>query len=215
MSQRRNQPVRSVSKPPSIKRTKAPKQPRGDGFVSKVMEATMSMLAVTGLERLSIPDIAAKAGVNKTSIYRRWPTKEALVREALSTAMSHTAEVKPVGELRADLIALARSVSTFLTSPMGKSVMRLVLAGETHDDLRALAGSLYQSQAASQPLAVMEAATRKGALRAGLDPGTVLFTLAGGLMHRALVERAEVTEAYLEQLVDLLLLGALRPSAPN
>jgi AcrR family transcriptional regulator len=191
-----------------------PKQPRGDGFVKKVLEATLAELASSGLERLSIPEVATQAGVNKTSIYRRWPTKEALVQEALSTAMAHTAAAPRAGDLRQDLIALASSVATFLESEMGKSVMQLVLAGETHSDLRAIAGSLYLAQASSAPLAVMSAAAEQGALAPGLDPGLVLFTLAGGLMHRVLVERAEVTPAYLAQLVDLLLQGAARRGAP-
>lgn len=196
--------------PRRLKQHPKPKQPRGAGFVKKVMEATLTELAASGLVRFSIPAVATQAGVNKTSIYRRWPTKEALVREALSTAMAHTDAAERVGDLRQDLTALARSVATFLQSAMGKSVMQLVLAGEAHEELRALAGSLYLSQAGSAPLAVMSAAVEKGALAPGVDPGLVLFTLAGGLMHRVLVERAAVTEPFLEQLVGLLLQGAAR-----
>ena len=75
----------------------------------RVLEVALEQLAAHGFERLSVPEVAAIAGLNKTSVYRRWPTKADLVREALAASMGHTAEALDSGDLRAALLALART----------------------------------------------------------------------------------------------------------
>ena len=63
-------------------------------------------LARDGFERLSVPAVAEAAGLNKTSVYRRWPTKADLVRAALTSSMGHDAPTVDTGTLRGDLLAL-------------------------------------------------------------------------------------------------------------
>jgi AcrR family transcriptional regulator len=189
------------------KKPAAPK-PRGEAFVRVVAEATLERLADQGFERLTIPDVAQLAGVNKTSIYRRWPDKEALVREALAGVMKHTEVVPDTGSLRGDLLALARTMADATQTRAGKAIFRIALAEGDHALLRALAARSQPRAAVFGPAAVMQRAMARGELKAGVEPTLILFTLAGAILHRVFVEQSEVTDDHLAQLIDLVLLGA-------
>lgn len=190
------------------RRRTAPPQPRGEAFTRAVLEVTLAQLAEVGFERLSIPRVAEVAGVNKTSIYRRWPSKPDLLRDALAVAMSHADHAPATGDLRADLVGLARTVATFTQSQTGTAVIRILLAEGGNPELRAIAQAAYGEAGRHGPWAVIAQAVDSGALRPGLDPSLVLFTIAGSILHRVFIEQRQATEAFLEQVVDLVLVGA-------
>ena len=192
---------------PARPRTVTP-QPRGEAFTNKVLEATLAQLAKVGFERLSIPGVAEFAGVNKTSIYRRWPGKHELVRDALGAAMSHAEQSPDTGDLRADLLSLAAAVAAFTQSRVGTAVIRILLAEGGNPALRAIAQAAYGDAARHAPWMLLARAVERGELKKDLDPSLLLFTIAGAIVHRVFVEQREATGAFLEQLVDLLLFGA-------
>jgi len=183
--------------------------------VRAVLEAALAQLAEVGFERLSIPEVATLAGVNKTSIYRRWPGKDELVRDALAAAMRHVEEAPDTGDLRGDLLALARAVAEFAQSPVGTAIVRILLAEGGNPELRALATGAYGEVEQQVPRAMLRRAVERGELGEDVDPSLVLFTLAGAVVHRVFIERARATPAFLERVVDLLLHGALRERRPT
>ena len=175
-----------------------------------VLDVTLAQLAEVGFERLSIPAVAELAGVNKTSIYRRWPGKPELVRDALGAAMSHADDVPDTGELREDLVGLARLVAAFAQSPVGTAIVRIVMAEGGNPELRALAIAAYREAGRHGPQVVLARAIERGELRDDVDPSLVLFTIAGAIVHRVFIEQAEASEGFLERVVDLVLSGAAR-----
>jgi AcrR family transcriptional regulator len=187
---------------------RATPQARGEAFVREVLGVTLAHLAEVGFERLSIPQIAELAAVNKTSIYRRWPNKDELVREALQAGMQHAAQAPDTGTLRGDLVELARSMATSAQSPMGTALLRIVLAEGSHPELRALANPTQVAANKQGPWVVLKRAKERGELRHDVDPSLVLFAIAGTIIHRILVEQKDVTHALISQVVDLVLLGA-------
>ena len=185
-------------------------QPRGEAFVRAVLEATLTQLAELGFERLSIPEVATLAGVNKTSIYRRWPAKDELVRDALAAAMSHVDAAPDTGNLRQDLIELAKVVAEFAQSPVGTAVVRILLAEGANPEVRALATGAYRGVDRHVPRAAIVRAVERGELAESVDPRLVLFTIAGAIVHRVFIEQAKATTAFVEGVVDLVLYGATR-----
>jgi AcrR family transcriptional regulator len=183
-------------------------QPRGDKFVQPVLEITLKRLTEVGFERLSIPDIAELAAVNKTSIYRRWPSKVELVRDALTAAMDHANTPPNTGTLRGDLIDLARVVATFMQSPVGKSIIQIMLSEGADPQLRAMAKTTYGESNSTGPWVVIQRAIERGEFKSDVDPTLVLFAIAGTVIHRLLVEQREVTDALLGQIIDMVLYGA-------
>jgi AcrR family transcriptional regulator len=183
-------------------------RPRGDSFVQTVLDATLAELADGGYESLSIPGIAEKANANKTSLYRRWPSKDDLIRDALLSVMPQSADIPNTGHLQGDLLALARSVASFTQSRAGIAIIRIMLAQGQHSQLRAMAEAAYGEAGKQGPWLVMQRAQQRGELKPGTDPSLILFTLAGGVMHRVFVERRPADDAFVERLVGLIVGGA-------
>lgn len=185
-------------------------QRRGQAVVRRVLDVTLQQLAVLGFERLSIPEIAELSGVNRTSIYRRWPTKEELVRAALAHSMEHVRDIPDTGALRTDLVAMVKIVGQFITSARGMGVVRTVFVDGDRLETRDVAGSVWQEMGDDLPRLVVERAVRRGELAENADFELLLFTLAGAILHRVFVERRKVNNDFAVRLVNLVLDGAAR-----
>ncbi|MBL8937843.1 MAG: TetR/AcrR family transcriptional regulator [Archangium sp.] len=188
--------------------TKRRLQRRGDVVVNRVLEVTLSELGRVGLERLSVPEVAERAGVNKTSVYRRWPTKQHLVKAALQQSMEATTRPPETGALGSDLASLAASLADFITSPTGLGVVRTVMADGDSAEAKALTATMWKGPVRDLPRAALEQAIARGELKPDTDVELLLFTVAGAVMHRVFIERGRVDDAWLERLVKLLSEGA-------
>lgn len=93
----------------------------------RARQAALALLAERGYANFSLADVAVAAGIHRASLYRRWPTKSALVADAIATAIP----VSPGDALSAHggrLEELARALARFIGSPVGRAVVRLLLA---------------------------------------------------------------------------------------
>lgn len=179
-------------------------------MVDRVLATTIEHLALHGFERLSVPAVAEAAGLNKTSVYRRWPTKGDLVRAALTASMGHDAPPNDTGTLRGDLLALARTALGFVESPQGMGVLRTLLAEGANPEVRAVATVMFREQESAGPREIILRAIARGELASDVDVALVLTTVAGALLHRVFIEQTRVTDAFLEGLIDLVISGVGR-----
>ena len=196
----------------ATKKSGKQKQTRGDAFTAAVCAAAIDELAERGLDRFSVPDVARRVGVNKTSIYRRWPTRDALVVDALRTTLDRVNAPPHTGSLRGDLCALGSAVAAFLASPTGAGVLRVMFADGAAAALRKVARTAWQNEAAAA-VSVLEDAIVRGELQDAARASRLLFTLAGAILHRLIVEQQAADDDFVTETVDLLLDGALRPRA--
>ncbi|MDC0744598.1 TetR/AcrR family transcriptional regulator [Polyangium mundeleinium] len=183
---------------------------RGEPVVRGVLAATLEELAEVGYEALRIEDVATRAGVNKTTVYRRWPTKQDLVRAAFRSITVDRAVTPDTGSLRGDLIVIARHIATQASSPELLGLRRLLFAEDRDADLVAIAQSIHESMEAL-PRPVIEAAEARGELAPGIDATLIFRSLAATIHHRLGLERRPIDEGFLAGLVELLLVGALAP----
>jgi AcrR family transcriptional regulator len=193
----------------TMRRTEA-KAPlvRGEPVVRGVLSAAMEELGRTGYAALRVEDVAARAGVNKTTIYRRWPTKEDLVRAALLSITGERFAAPNTGSLRTDLIEVARAAVSMFRSLEGQGLMRVCAAEGPDSELMVIARSLKNNYEAI-PRSVIEAAEARGELAPGIDAMLLFDVLMGALQKRMMMDRDDVDEAFLGRLLDLLLHGAL------
>ncbi len=183
---------------------------RGEPVVRGVLDATIAELAAVGYGALRIEDVATRAGVNKTTIYRRWPTKQDLVRAALESVTVEQVVAPDTGSLRGDMLEIGRHMAEVMSSPGGRSLRLMLMTEERNPDFMAIASSLRDGfEAAPRP--VVEAARARGELAQGIDTVLLFSVLAGALQHRMFLEREEIEDGYLARLVDLILAGALTP----
>ena len=95
--------------------------------IQTILNATLEHLAFVGYRALRIEDIAIEAGVAKTTIYRRWPSKKELVQAAFES-VTDSLVVKDTGSLRGDLLALGREFLALASSTRGQSMLRICVA---------------------------------------------------------------------------------------
>lgn len=184
---------------------------RGEPVVRGILAATLEELASAGYRALRIEDVATRAGVNKTTVYRRWATKEDLVRAALLSVTDEKIVPPDTGSLRGDLLAFGRAIIEIQTSPVGQSLFHVFLAEGPDSELMAIARSLRAVQEAGVR-ALVESAVARGELAPGADPMLPCELLAAYLQHKMIADRASVDEAQLARVVDVILLGVLHPA---
>src|SRR3977135_3662132 len=114
--------------------------PRSQQVVEKVREATMAELARVGFGGLTIEGVAKAANVNRTTIYRRWPSKGALLLSVLEPGLERFDQDPDTGSLGGDLLALMLMMGETAALPEGQAVHRAV--GSTSDELKELVGAL-------------------------------------------------------------------------
>ncbi len=188
-------------------------RPRGLGDDS-VLEATAQLL-VERAYSFSVEEVATLAGVHKTTIYRRFTTKAALVGAALEqmslTTIPVTSTSTSTSDALADLAALAEAVATALSGSTGARVMRAAIAAATEDpDVQTIARRYFAGRfdVAAQ---ILGRAIASGELRAGTDPVLFWAAIVNPLQVRALLGHP-VSAVTARELLALVLDGA-RPDA--
>jgi AcrR family transcriptional regulator len=178
-----------------------------------ILRATLEELAAADYGALSVDNIAKRAGVNKTTVYRRWPTKAGLVGSAI-TALADQMTIGPsAGSLRADLLEIGRRMLNLALSIEGQGLARLGILRRPEPEL---AGTLNRLRAGRQKRLeeLLDAAVERGELSKDADLAMMLDML-GGLLHvRLFMKNQGVDELVVAHAVDLLLYGILRPRSP-
>jgi AcrR family transcriptional regulator len=178
---------------------------RAARVVSDVLIATAEELSRVGYSALRVEDVAARSGVNKTTIYRRWPTKPELVGAALR-AVWETPEVTDTGSLRGDLLASLKKTTAFAMSPIGRGLTRVIQVECAHPELEPIARSMREDFRGFREVLV-----RRGIERAELPPSTdvrfVTDLVAAPLFYRLFTEGESVDASFIERVIDVVLCG--------
>jgi AcrR family transcriptional regulator len=182
---------------------------RGEAVARAVFAATLEELGSSGVEGLSIERVAERAEVNKTSIYRRWPTREELIVATLEDATADVVSMADTGSLRGDLLALLKRVNELLTHPTGRAILRASASVSADARIKLLAQERLMAQAMLPVQSLVERARTRGEWRDEVKGEVVIFALVGAVMHRVTMEPGKVSSAWLNALVDVMLLGVL------
>jgi len=170
-----------------------------------VLTVTVEVLFESGFDALSIREIAKRAGVHESSIYRRWGTKADLVSDALASRMGLEVPTPDTGSLREDLLALLRALAAFIGTPLGENVVRMALRRDLPDS--DAARDRFWTDRFTRGSVILDRAEVRGELRPGIDRFLTLETLVGPLYLRLLLTREPLNEAIIENVVDLILTG--------
>ena len=186
---------------------------RSARVVDAVLRTTLEVLGEVGYERLRIDEVARRSTVNKTTIYRRWPTRAELVREALM-ALTRLPEPATTGRIREDLVAHLNASAAWLTSPVGRGIARVLLRGDPNNELHQICGLLRDTWLERRS-AMIERAIAQGELPPTTDVHLVAATIHAGIYSRIVRWGEEPTSYLIEGVVDLVLGGARSGSAPR
>ncbi|GAA3227749.1 TetR/AcrR family transcriptional regulator [Nonomuraea helvata] len=191
-------------------------RPRDTQVDERVLRIAAALIFERGYAGLSIDEVAEQAGVAKTTLYRRWPTKDHLA-VAVVARLQADHEIVETGDIRADLVDNLDKVATALNrmraaggreGPSAGVAGELVAAAARHEDIGKLARQQYAERNALG-IALIERARVRGELRADLDAEVLFDQLSGALYYRVLITGAPVDRAYAERLVSSALEGSL------
>jgi len=176
------------------------------------MEAVLDVLAEDGFERLTMSAVAARAGASKSTIYRRWDSKEALVLDAVRgmSEMVDPARLPDTGTLRGDLLALFQPESSERTERTLAVMAGLAAMIALDPALADAADAVMVEPWAAAHRALMERSIDRGEVAPSADVATLSRVVASMAAYRSVVLRKPFTEAFLTDLVDGVLLPALR-----
>ncbi len=189
-------------------------RPRSAAADSAILEATRAALVELGWTKVTMGDVAARAGVAKTTLYRRWPGKSELVVDAVAVLFDQL-ELPDRGSLQADVEGVVLSFARLLARPETKTALMAVVAESTSDP--ALRQRIRTAVVDRQKRLVLEGRARAQA-RGELPPDTdeasaarnvdlVFDVIAGAVVHRTLVSAEEVDAAWASTFSRLLIGG--------
>ena len=169
---------------------------------ASILEACAHLIAEEGIERLSVEAVAARSGAAKTTIYRHWPSRAALIFDAVGRCAGESLPTPETGSLREDLVTVLGRLAVALGDDDWCSTMRsLVDAAQRDPELARLHAETVAER--RRPLTdVLERAMERGELPADLDVERAVAVLAGPLFYRAMVSRERLDEDVVAWVVD-------------
>lgn len=198
-------------------RTSAPHttgRPRSATADAAILEATRAALVELGWSKLTLGDVATRAGVAKTTLYRRWAGKNELVVDAVAELFDEL-ELPDRGSLAADIEGVVLQFAAILSRPEAKTALMAVVAESTRDE--PLRERIRTSIVDRQKCLVLEGRARaqlRGELPPEADPVTAARTadlifdvVAGAVVHRTLVSAEPADENWVHSFTRILLLG--------
>jgi AcrR family transcriptional regulator len=190
----------------------APTAARGAPVTDAIFEATFEELARVGYGGLNRELVAARAGVNKSTVYRRWPTTLSLVEAAFaSTWQGSVPRVPNTSTLRGDLEMLVVELDRIVRSPHGRAAARLFLFDARAPELAGIAATIGAEEEARGPKLILDRAIGRGELPPGTDRSFLIDTVRGAVLFRTLLHRnGRLDAAYARELIDAVLHGVLR-----
>lgn len=159
-----------------------------------VFASTIGELMARPYRDISVESIASRAGVHKTTVYRRWGSKAELIAQALSSAAAAAIEIPDTGRVESDLRALSRSVGAVLADPNSAAITRALVAGAAESpEISALMDRFWATRLGAIS-AIVDRAVGRGEIPPGTDAAELMHALAAPLYYRLLVTREPVTE---------------------
>jgi AcrR family transcriptional regulator len=191
-----------------------PGRPRSAQAHKAILDATLELLAEEGFQGLSIEDVAARAGVGKTTIYRRWSSKDELVIDAIHAVQVDLSMVD-TGNFRNDLVTLFKTAyKGMMARPLLEQLV-LKFIGESYTNPEIFQAFLKQLiiPRFQHFFYMVEQAKARKEIRKDIDPTLVMDLVAGSLYYHWIVTRYVVPtsstspDEWVEQMIDAVMQG--------
>jgi AcrR family transcriptional regulator len=173
-----------------------------------VADATLAVMAEKGFADFTVTDVAVRAGVHETSIYRRWGSRENLIADTLLAYSERLIPVPDTGSIRTDLRELLAAVADYLATPIGKAMSHaLAFSGDEARWERVRFD--FWSTRLQLARSIVERAVERQEVPPDTDARLLLETLVAPLQFRVLATREVIDGELCDRLTDLVLDGIL------
>ena len=169
-----------------------------------VLTATFRLLSETGLAGVTVDAVARRSGVAKTTIYRHWPSRSALILDACSK-LRPKSEVPEYGSLKDNLLALAMNLASRLRTARWATVLPSIIDAAERDPELADLHSKMHAEMTTAFRSVIERAHQKGELSGGRRPTEVVAMILGPFFYRRWFSREPLDEAFVKRVLEYAL----------
>lgn len=171
-----------------------------------ILDAALAVLGERGLEALTVESVATRAGVARTTVYRRWQGADELLAAAVDDVVARLMPPASSGEARDDLVAIVAATVSALTNPKDGRVVRVLLSALARSDepVSRLRRRLVEARRNELREVLARGATR-GELRADIDADTAAGLLLGPVYYRVVLTGRPADADFAERVVDAFL----------
>ncbi|MGB8773008.1 MAG: TetR/AcrR family transcriptional regulator [Terriglobales bacterium] len=184
-----------------------PGRPRSEESRQSILSSTLKLLKQSGFPELSIEAIAADANVGKTTVYRWWPTKGALVADAFSASADNELRFPNTGSVQNDIRLQMRGLIRIFRSQRGKVVAALLAGGQSDPELLEAYRDRFLWPRRRQAYQTLQRGVDRGELPAGCDFDLILDSLYGPILMRFLIRHVKLDESFADEICRLVLKG--------
>ena len=189
-------------------------RPRDERIDVEITAAALDLLATEGFDRFTVEAVATRAGVAKTTVYRRFPTRNDLIVGALLRLNDEIPPPPVAGPVRGRLILVLQGIRRRTTeSVRGRILMQVISEGQRDPALAALVHERVLAPRRQVLRAIIADGIASGELRPDVEIDTVVPALVGPMLYLGMWGSAEVTLGVtVESVVDLVLDGLASPA---
>jgi AcrR family transcriptional regulator len=183
-------------------------RPRSEESERAILDATRSLLQEGGFAELTIEEVARRAGVGKSTIYRRWPTKGTLVFEAF--VIQFLSELPPpdTGSLRGDLLAVLRAwIDAVKGTDTGHTLVGLIAEVQRDPELAEVWAARFVATVRAQHRLLFLWGIERREIAPTVDVEVAMDLLFGPGYHRLLQAHLELDDHFAESVVSIILDG--------
>lgn len=184
-------------------------RPRSERRHKAILETALDLVTELGFRAVSVELIAAKAGVAKTTIYRRWPNKAAVVMDAFMERLLRT-QFPTTRKITDSILLQMRSMARAFRSKDG-AVLRALLAEAQFDaELAAAFRERWTLPRRNIALAVLQEAISQGELRSDIDLEATIDLLYAPMYYRLQMGTAPLSDSYIDEIFAQVMEGLLQ-----
>src|ERR1700730_1229788 len=189
-------------------------RPRDEEARNAILRALLSLVKEFGYRSLTIEKIAQRAGTGKTTIYRWWPSKAAVVAEAFLSYIAAQIEFPSVSAMSAceSIRRQMQALAGAFQGPDGDLLRALLAEAQFDSELSQALVKIWVRPRRELATEILKAGIASGELRSDIDLNVAIDALYGGLYYRFLIRYAPLSPKYARALADTVLNGLVQQS---
>jgi AcrR family transcriptional regulator len=190
---------------------KGPGRPRDEEVRRRILDSAAQLLEVRCIDEITVDAIAEESGAGKATIYRWWPNKVAVLIEAFRERISHELPFPDTGDFRRDVRQQLQNFAQIIYWGPRAKIFRSFIAGAQADpEMAKVFRETWMRPRRAEARKLFERYIAAGVARADLDPDLAVEIVFAPLYYRLLTGWGEITDDYLDHLVDTVFQGYLR-----
>lgn len=188
---------------------KPPGRPRSAQSHQAILQAALELLAEVGFAAMSMDAIAARAGVGKTTIYRRYASKEELVADAIESIREEIV-IPDTGNLQSDIDTLIQNAAQITLNPIGRQTVAMIISSaSSNPQFAQIYWTKYLQPRRKAFAVVLERAKARNEIQADLDSDLIFDTMSGIMLYALIFQPpSESWTTYVRRALNLLFSNA-------